>query len=54
MCELVRREGTEERRAGHDGHDGAFGDGAWQKAYEGTLGKGGGETPAKPTLDSCS
>ena len=27
---------------------------AWQKAYEDTLGKGGGETPAKPALDSCS
>jgi glutamate transport system substrate-binding protein len=33
---------------------GAFDDGAWQKAYEDTLGKGGGETPAKPTVDPCS
>jgi glutamate transport system substrate-binding protein len=32
----------------------SFGDGSWQKAYEDTLGKGGGETPSKPTLDPCS
>jgi glutamate transport system substrate-binding protein len=32
----------------------SFGDGSWQKAYEDTLGKGGGKTPAKPTLDPCS
>ena len=38
----------------NDTLNGAFGDGAWQTAYEGTLGKGGGETPAKPTLDPCS
>jgi glutamate transport system substrate-binding protein len=38
----------------NDTFTGAFGDGAWQKAYEDTLGKGGGETPAKPTVDPCS
>jgi glutamate transport system substrate-binding protein len=32
----------------------SFGDGSWQKAYEDTLGKGGGETPSKPTVDPCS
>jgi glutamate transport system substrate-binding protein len=38
----------------NDTINGAFADGAWQKAYEDTLGKGGAETPAKPTLDPCS
>jgi glutamate transport system substrate-binding protein len=32
----------------------AFSGGAWKTAYESTLGKGGGETPAQPTLDPCS
>ena len=38
----------------NDTLNGAFADGSWQKAYEDTLGKGGAETPAKPTLDPCS
>jgi glutamate transport system substrate-binding protein len=38
----------------NDTLNGAFSDGSWQKAYEGTLGKGGGETPAKPSVDPCS
>lgn len=33
---------------------GAFSDGAWKTAYDDTLGKGGGEAPASPTLDPCS
>lgn len=32
----------------------AFSDGAWKTAYDDTLGKGGSETPAQPTLDPCS
>jgi glutamate transport system substrate-binding protein len=38
----------------NDTFTGAFDDGSWQKAYEDTLGKGGGETPAKPALDQCT
>ena len=38
----------------NDTISGAFSDGSWKKSYEDTLGKGGGETPAQPTLDPCS
>ena len=34
--------------------NGAYDDGDFEKAFEATLGEGGGEVPAKPEIDPCS